>query len=240
MTVSYSRAPITEAVIELRFSAALSTPNLEKAKDKFVKKYPKVETQFDVAVALKANKSKTDTKLSGFRLIAEDVSRILILGSNHFASSKMAPYAGWEEFISIFKEDFGAFKRFVTGNPLKRIGIRYINRIDVPSNGESVDSDDYLTIGVKLPELLEKHPCNYLVHYNANWPEKKYGASIKSGFSPPALVGHSSIILDIDFYREVELPRSDDDIWSMLAEMRDEKDALFEACITDRTRELIR
>jgi uncharacterized protein (TIGR04255 family) len=57
---------------------------------------------------------------------------------------------------------------------------------------------------------------------------------------PPPLVNHFSIMLDIDVSQQFDLPQRDDDLHGLLSQMRDEKNRVFEACITDTARELFR
>ena len=45
-------------------------------------------------------------------------------------------------------------------------------------------------------------------------------------------------ILDIDVSREANLPQNEDGLWELADRMRVHKNTAFEACITDRAREL--
>jgi uncharacterized protein (TIGR04255 family) len=62
--------------------------------------------------------------------------------------------------------------------------------------------------------------------------------TINSGIVPPPLEGHLSIMLDIDVGRDHDLPQRDEGLLSLLQEFRIEKNRVFEACVTDRAREL--
>jgi uncharacterized protein (TIGR04255 family) len=68
-------------------------------------------------------------------------------------------------------------------------------------------------------------------------------ARITSATAAPPSAGISSILLDIDAYRQVDLTLSDEGasntLWSVLDDLRDAKNFVFEACITDATRGLI-
>ncbi len=56
----------------------------------------------------------------------------------------------------------------------------------------------------------------------------------------PQVPGTTSLVFDLDLYRTEQLPQDEDGLWNLLERFRDEKDAIFEACITDKTRELIK
>lgn len=52
------------------------------------------------------------------------------------------------------------------------------------------------------------------------------------------LVGFTSLLLDIDISRDINLPKKDDAIWELLDQIRSHKNSIFEKCITDRSRAL--
>ena len=47
-----------------------------------------------------------------------------------------------------------------------------------------------------------------------------------------------SLLLDIDVSRMDELPQNDEGLWAFVDRIREYKNMIFEACITDRAREL--
>ena len=50
----------------------------------------------------------------------------------------------------------------------------------------------------------------------------------------PAVV---SVVLDLDLFRNTNLPQAEDGIWACFEQLRLRKNAAFEACITDAMRE---
>ena len=54
----------------------------------------------------------------------------------------------------------------------------------------------------------------------------------------PPLIGFVSLALDLDVFREANLPQRDDDLWDIVNRMRGHKNRIFESCITDRARTL--
>jgi len=47
-----------------------------------------------------------------------------------------------------------------------------------------------------------------------------------------------SVVLDIDIFRIVDLPTDENDIWGYFEQLHIRKNEVFEACITDKAREL--
>jgi uncharacterized protein (TIGR04255 family) len=54
----------------------------------------------------------------------------------------------------------------------------------------------------------------------------------------PAKPNVASIVLDIDLYRDTNPPQEDSEIWSFFEILRERKNEVFEACITEKAREL--
>lgn len=50
--------------------------------------------------------------------------------------------------------------------------------------------------------------------------------------------GGVAIILDLDLFRAVEVPQDEDSIWTYFERLHVRKNDIFEACITDKAREL--
>ena len=56
---------------------------------------------------------------------------------------------------------------------------------------------------------------------------------------PPAKPNVVSVVLDIDVFRTKDVPRNDSDRWTFFEMLHTRKNDVFEASITDATRELI-
>jgi uncharacterized protein (TIGR04255 family) len=61
---------------------------------------------------------------------------------------------------------------------------------------------------------------------------------LNSSVVPSPLLGHASLLLDQDIAKEIEPPQRDDQIYELLNEIRAKKNDVFEACITNKAREL--
>ena len=62
---------------------------------------------------------------------------------------------------------------------------------------------------------------------------------INQAIVPPPTPDFVSIILDLDIFLEVYIPSNEIEFWHILEQMHEQKNIAFEACITERTRELI-
>lgn len=48
----------------------------------------------------------------------------------------------------------------------------------------------------------------------------------------------TSVVLDIDLFRDQALPRDERGVWECFEVLHDRKNEIFEACVTDAAREL--
>ena len=48
-----------------------------------------------------------------------------------------------------------------------------------------------------------------------------------------------SVVLDIDMFRQRDFGGNDADLWTFINKLHDAKNEIFEACITDKIREMI-
>lgn len=237
--MSYRRAPITEAVIEIRIRGAADAEMLEKLTKRLQEHYPSPpQKTVQIAVELSANSAILQQSPQGYRLTASDGAGLVILLPSGIATSRLPPYQGWESFIDQARGNWNIWKRAVGWREIIRIGVRYVNRIDVPNPTElPVRVTDYLNFGPNIPNLGA--PMSGFAT-NAVAPIEDTGLKLilNAGSADSPLVKTTSFILDIDVSRESGLPQSDEDLWLGIDQIRAHKNRIFEACITDRAREL--
>ena len=120
---------------------------------------------------------------------------------------------------------------------LGRLGVRYINRIDIPVSGSVVEHETFLNVYPKLPDILGLVGA-YAVQAVLRIEDIGCKLTLNSAVVPAPILDHASFIIDQDIAKEVDLPQSDNDIYELLNEIRVRKNNVFEACISDRAREL--
>jgi uncharacterized protein (TIGR04255 family) len=239
--ISYPRPPIVEAVIELRFVEALSKDSIAKIVRRFGKAYPysDQETGLNVHVDVEKKSATTESNWIGTKLSSLDRTECTIVRQQGFSVSQLAPYAGWDKFRDRAKHDWQIAEKSIGRCSISRIGVRYINRLDIPGDHEqSIRIEDYLHVFPTLPELDWLPISGYVMQVNRPLASDGCMITINSGTVPSPLVGYTSLTLDIDIYVEKDIPTKEDDLWQMIDRIRNHKNRLFEACITDQARAL--
>ena len=239
----YTRPPVTEAVIELRTPVDLDIDRLAKMRARLNKAYPISQDLVEVSViGPAAGPLTTQQAPNGHVLVSDDAADVVQITRHHLIVSRRAPYLGWAPFAERFDAALKAWRTAVGRPRLDRIGVRFINRIDIPwIDGDPVTEErDYLRVGTLTMPFQHEPFRQFATRGEALLPDHRYGFILQTGVGPPALIAHTSLVLDLDIFHEVDGVLRDDDIRNRLTDMRRWKNELFEASITDRTRELIR
>ncbi len=172
------------------------------------------------------------------RLASEDETQVAVIGAASLGVSRMAPYAGWAELFARFEADWADLKRVVGYKKVERVGVRYINRIDLPMDDSGrVEHEDYLNLHINLPKDFPDL-TNYLMAMDFNLIDVDCSCHVITGPIPPAIIGSVSFLLDIDVFRTDNLPQKDGSIAELLQTIRAKKNNLFETFVTDKCREL--
>ena len=168
---------------------------------------------------------------------SSDMTQLLHVTPNSFLVSQLAPYEGWKKFNERIIRDWGIWRKHAGFQDIKRVGMRYINRIDMPLEGPILEYEDYITVYPTLPKILD--PCTFhAVNVRVNLEDINSVLNLKSALVESPLPEHLAIVVDLDISRVFEEPLSDDDLYSYINEARTKKNTIFEACITDKAREL--
>ena len=237
----YANPPITEAVVEIIFNVALDDSDLEKISGRLQKFYPELKITNDVQVMLNL-KDQSSIKTEKFpkrEFSTADKTEAVVLKAKSIIVSQRAPYRNWELFSARVKRDIA----LITGGPSlpksDRIGMRYINRIDIQESGPVIEESHYLKIFVAHPPEFALF-AEYSLSFSMLAEDLNGAITVRSGLVESPLVDHRSVLLDIDVFSDREIPQRLDKIEPLLDLMNGRARATFEACITDKCRSLFR
>lgn len=236
----YDRAPITEAIIDVRTDLPSETDLscLSTLPDNLQKLYPHRKTKIDVHAELSAGAKVGATASqipAGYMFLSADERQVVHFNVTGFAFGRLAPYDRWEAFEASAAPAWDAY--CAQSKPVRatRTALRYVNRIELPLPFE--DLKEFLrTVPEVAPELPQSLSGFFM---QLQIPQADIGAtlSLTQAMVQPVNPNTVAIVLDIDLFNEsnVDIGR----VWEIVSEMRDKKNHVFESCITDRLRELI-
>jgi uncharacterized protein (TIGR04255 family) len=237
----YNRPPIVEAVIDFKFEGNLSDRELERLRDRFKAKYRSIEERKNIQIEVQTDQIVTNPISAGFKMTAENAIDLILINPDSFGSVRLAPYEKWESLFATAKDNFDLFTKVIGRRKIARIGVRYINRLDIPNaKVEGKPLSQFVRVGIALPVEVSSVVGGFSFTFTGI--EVSTGAKLilNSGtIAPPALLEHTSISLDIDVSWDADIPARVEDIWAKTEVLRHAKNAVFEGCITDELRALL-
>lgn len=243
-TRHYSRAPITEAIIDLRVAprAEVTLEELARVAAGEEAVYPKKEKTFEAMGRMEVGAGQSASasanyRETGFKFTSEDGRLIFQSRIEGFTLSRLAPCERWEPFRDEARRLWKRYREHAGPDRIVRLAVRYINRIDVPADG--IDLKQYFRTFPEVSPDLPQQLTGFFMQLRIPQADLPGEALINQTIIPPAREGVSSIVLDVDLFRDKDAPGEEDAIWTFFETLHSRKNDIFEACITDRTRELI-
>jgi uncharacterized protein (TIGR04255 family) len=168
------------------------------------------------------------------QFLNEDKTAMVQIGPDLLGINVHAPYPGWAAFFKLISEQFRIYSDIASPKGFKRIGVRYINKIDFPT--EWIETTQYFQYYPHLPECIEQRHGPYtmrVLHYSDD-DRDVLTLNLANIVPSPKL----AYLLDLDYslVQADKVQLSDGLTWVQHAHAKIED--MFEACITDDLREL--
>ncbi|MCK4329817.1 TIGR04255 family protein [candidate division WOR-3 bacterium] len=198
MAKRYKNPPIVQAVVEIKFPAELS---IECRKDEY---YEKIRKDFP-NILVPVIDRPDPYPLRNYKFETMDKFRMITFSINRF-SYHTKRYVDFKEFSTMAIKYSKMFCDLYKISSLKRIGLRYINHINITRQNGLIPIDKYLNFGYKLPESI---PSNFDLFQSillSKFDDAKLRILINS---EPTQAGGEIIVLDFDFSYEGELVTDD-------------------------------
>lgn len=177
----------------------------------------------------------------GYRLVSRSGTDVVLVTTQAIVFGRLAPYPGWANFKEAASTVFGRARTTVGYQPINRLGVRYINRLDLPevegvSPGGQVGSYLLVQPGFSASAMPLTRSFTLQFGFDVQIPDCTCTMTVATVQSP--VPHHNGVLLDIDIARNANVPQIEQDIRMLLDQIRHEKNRIFEISITDRAREL--
>jgi uncharacterized protein (TIGR04255 family) len=243
----YTKASITEAIIDLvvGFHSDVDLSAFKGIQSNIEADYPIVEPmilaegQFQTSPEVTATAHQSTV---GYFFSSQDHKKILQSHQKGFTFRQLAPYETWEVLRDEARSLWNAYNAVTQPNTIQQVSIRYINQLDLPLDPSgSLDFQDYLRT---VPEISTALPNQDLSGYfmQLQFPQRDLDAQLilNEAVLPRVIPNVVSVLLDLYLFSEVDFSPGTEEVWDLLGKFRDRKNEVFEACITDKTRELLK
>ena len=154
----YPRAPIVEALIQILVAAPAEPRALERIAHKLKSEYPNSQPlqEFMIEIANTGGQVGVAQNPQGFRLANNDQTDILLVNPLGITAARLSPYGDWKHLRDKANAAWQEWKAATPRHPIVRLGVRYINRIDVPHDPtQPFKVEDYLNF---YPQVMPITP----------------------------------------------------------------------------------
>lgn len=237
----YRNPPIQETICEVHFdlSEPLTLQKIEALKDVWSKEYPeqKIVQERNVEFHITPEGIRTQQGDLGHRLICKsaDGKRLVQLSGLFYAANQLRPYPGWEEsFRETISKRSKDIQEKIGPLKFKRVGLRYINRIDVPQ--VPLVWEEWFQLKLPVPETPDSRQGTFQMQFHQALPEnRRFTISLAALASPDEKV--SPVILDLDLIWEGG-PKEPAELSLVLDHVHGPHKLVFEAYLSDKVRKL--
>lgn len=241
MALHFEHAPIVEVVLDIRLRSALaSLEPLPHLFDSELIAYPTKRNLLVATAALAFGdqiSSATTQTLSGWTFESTDKTRTFQARLDGFSFHMLRPYTNWCDFSGEAKRLWSTYRTVVSMFDLGRVNLRYVNKIDIPTDGP-LELKDYFRTMPELSPDITNPMANFFMRVQTVHDELQTTLTLTELLSP-STGSEVSVILDIDLARTEALPDSEEGMWALFDALRNLKNEIFLASITTRTKELI-
>lgn len=215
---------------------------LERIAHKLKDDYPNSQPmqEFKIEIANTGGTVGIAQNPQGFRLANEDQTDILLVNPLGITAARLAPYTEWQHLRGKAHDAWQEWKAATPRHPIARLGVRYINRIDVPHDpAQPFQVEDYLNFYPQFAPITDRPMLGYLLQVIVPTADPQWSASITTTpLGDSILPQHASVLLDIDVMRTANIPLNDEHLWPVIDQAQVLKNDIFERCITDAARKL--
>ncbi len=230
--------PITEAIFDLRANlpSDVGVSDLEKFGEMIRDQYPKkkIRRRFESEHTIEEggiSKEKSNIQPDGFLFLSEDEKRIVQYRLDGFTYNKLKPYINWDEIFPEVQRVWKHYHELVKPVLITRTAVRYINSIDLPF--KEITLERYFTCPPKIPEGLPQDMTRFLLQTITDDRSSGIKAIVTMNSSPPNKPDHTTLVLDIDIFKESSWMPGDADCWDVFKEFRALKNKIFFSYLTE-------
>jgi len=241
MSKKYGNDPIVEAVCEFRLTPDskwdLTIPGLvyEKVSNDFPNKEQRLIQEVELTQSPQGMQQQIRT--SERVLFLTDNRKMFIQVGPHFlAINCLKPYPAWEGFKPWIEKAFSALTEVVEVERLQRIGLRYINRIEIP--GQSVNLDNYFEFRPFLGQNLPQNMVNFIIQCLLPFFGQRDSCKVQLTNAVPDRPDNVSFLLDLDYFLAQPLVVLSNQALEWVENAHKKVEEIFEGSINESLREI--
>jgi uncharacterized protein (TIGR04255 family) len=238
-------APITEALLDIQveFSAPVALEQIDSFHDVIRDAYPtkqsRVKWHGEIQVAQEAVQQAVKRGAHGLLFKSGDERRIVQARQDGFTFNWLKPYDGWEALRSEARARWESYRDAFSPQAITRIGLRYINRIELPIPFE--DFRDYVKTAPDVAPGIPQGLSSLFMRLEIPDAERGLIAIVTETMEPRTEDGKRlPLLFDIDVVCQDRLDPRNPAVWHKLEQMREFKNEIFFSSVTEKAKEFFR
>lgn len=232
----YRNPPIIEAVCEFRFepSQPWDWTVIGLVYDRIKDEFPEKKQRNDIQLAIHAQGAEITQQVQ-MQFWREDKKALIQVGVDLLTINLLKPYPNWQTFKDLIGRMLTIYRDITHPKGFRRIGLRYINRIEPPKG--KVKIEDYLATYPIVPPDIPQTYAHWFQRIVIPF-ERSNGLLILHAGSIHDEQQRLAFLLDLDFGTLQGETVTLDQAIDWLEQAHTEIEQVFEACITDKARVL--
>jgi uncharacterized protein (TIGR04255 family) len=240
--------PIKEALVDFRTERAipLDPQELQSLWPQVKERFPHLEIRNKLQARIAARLGQPpdakaeDLGFYGLFLGPKDKSTLAQFRVDGFTFSRLSAYTSADE---LFAEALELWQRFIAlsrPDRVTRVAVRYINRLVLPFHAGD-DLSRFLRASIELPAEVPQAVGDLLTRVALPIGEDgTTNAIVTQRLEPPTNADEAPFLLDVDVYRTGDTPLDPESLSATLQQLREIKNQLFFAFVTDEALEAYR
>ena len=246
---TFPNAPITEAILDITVELPeyIDLKKLEEFHKHAIKqRFPEKQVRQVLKATFQFPKEK-DPPTSiptaggpvGYLFRSSSENKVVQARLDGFSFNKLKPYESWKKFRDEGRELWELYLDVAKPIRIRRISLRYINRIEAPLPFK--DFNEYILTNPQVAPELPQALSNFFMHIQIPFEEQQAIATIIQTMEKPTESQKLPLIMDIDVVQHANfIADSFENIWDEFEKLRNIKNDIFFNSITDKAKELFR
>lgn len=242
----FTNAPIQEALLDIQvlLPTDIVVPTLKTFGQGLEDRFPEQQERFEFVQSLQLNPSgdpqpsSPAKNIEAYLFSSKASGKTVQAKRDGFTFNKLRPYTKWDDFNPEARELWLRYVEIARPRCIKRVSLRYINRIEIPD--ATTDLRDLCLLFPDVPKGVPQLWLEYFQRFVSPKPDSTV-AIVTLAIDVPMAAGRPAIILDIDVCRFFEnVPPDANAIWPHFDELRALKNEIFDASLTPKAKGLFR
>lgn len=231
-----SRAPITEAIVDIRVKARTDMDALDFTglRESLAPEFPRATERRGFSFGMTSATGEAELKdlgLQGFFFHSADEKTIAQFRIDGFTLNRLAPYTSWEALRPIVARLWQVYLETARPDHVVRVALRYLNRVPIPES--PVDLDKYLAAAPSIPAELPQLVSRFLTKVTLQDPDARLTAHVTQQMESDLASRQLVVLLDIDAFQERDQEQLDVPVEPVLEHLHDFKNRIFFGLLTE-------